>query len=437
MRLEAVEGGAGGAGPAVRVTNRYDLRPLEGVRLRWELEAGGVTVASGEIDAPALAPRTSATVPLPAAALVDALEERWVTVTAVDPAPTAWAPSVVGIGQVPLDAPAALPAPGSPPEPTAGPVRRGPDVLLGGAVFDATTGALRALGALEVGAPVLDLWRAPVENDHGEHGEALTPMWRAVGLDRLTHRVVSVGIDDGAGGGGDAGGGSLTVLTRVAPAASDLAVTATLRWSAVDPRASDLDATADGPDHEPAAVRLDVDVTVQGEWPGPWPRVGLRLHLPRALGRVAWFGRGPGEAYPDTGLAARVSRHESTVDGLQTPYVVPQENGHRAGARWLELRGDDHPLGGDLPGGAGSGLRVEADPTIGFTARRWTSETLDAARHDAELVEGGDVVLTLDDAVHGVGTAACGPGVLAAYVLHPGPRSFSLVLRELPHPVRG
>ena len=415
VRLEAAGDGPGGAGgadrasgadgaqPALRVSNRYDLRSLEGVVLRWELEADGVAVAAGEVDAPALAPRTSATVPLPDAALADAPGERWVTVTAVDPDPSAWAPRVLGVGQVPLDAPAALIAHATG---AAGPVRRGPDVLLGGAVLDATTGALRALGDLEVGAPVLDLWRAPVENDLGGFdGPPVAGRWRAVGLDRLTHRVLSVEVGEDA----------LTVVTRVAPAASDLAALATLRWTAAGT----------------AAVRLDVDVAVEGEWPCPWPRVGLRLHLPRALGRVAWFGRGPGEAYPDTGLATRVSRFVSTVEDLQTPYVVPQENGHRAGARWLELRDDDW-LGGDLSGGAGSGLRVEADPTIGFTARRWTSETLDAARHDAELVEGGDVVLTLDDAVHGVGTAACGPGVLPAHVLHPGPRSFSLVLRELP-----
>jgi beta-galactosidase len=100
---------------------------------------------------------------------------------------------------------------------------------------------------------------------------------------------------------------------------------------------------------------------------------------------------------------------------------VPQENGHRAGARWLELSGPGTP-----------GLRVEGAPTTGFTARRWTSEHLAAARHDAELVPGPDVVLTLDAAVHGTGTASCGPGVLPQHQLLVEPRSFSLVLRELP-----
>jgi beta-galactosidase len=155
----------------------------------------------------------------------------------------------------------------------------------------------------------------------------------------------------------------------------------------------------------------------------PWPRVGVRLHLPRAVERATWFGRGPGEAYPDTGLAAQVSLYTASIEGLQTPYVMPQENGHRADVRWLELTG--------APGST-PGLRVEGAPTTGFTARRWTTEQLEAARHDAELVAGPDVVVTLDAALHGTGTASCGPGVLPGYELAAAPRSFSVVLRELP-----
>ena len=54
---------------------------------------------------------------------------------------------------------------------------------------------------------------------------------------------------------------------------------------------------------------------------------------------------------------------------------MPQENGNRAGVRWAELTD-----------GAGAGLRVEGRPHVELTARRWTSEDLDAARHAADLV---------------------------------------------------
>ena len=337
------------------------------------------------------------------------------TVTASSTVDESWAPAghVLGRGQLALDP---LPSP-SPPAPRSslsvdgGAERLGADLVLGGARFDAATGALHRLGALPVRGLRLDLWRAPTDNDEGEHdGTPRARQWRELGLDRLQHRVVSADVE----------GPSLVVVTRVAPASTALGLLVTQRWSAA--RGDDgADGLAEGAG---AAVRLAVDVEPLGEWTVPWPRLGLRLHLPRSLERVTWFGRGPGEAYPDTGLAALTGRFTSTVDELQTPYVMPQENGHRAGARWVELRGG--------PGSGTPGLRVEGDPTTGFTARRWTSEQLAAARHDAELVPGPDVVLTLDAAVHGTGTASCGPGVLPQHQLTAGPRSFSLVLRELP-----
>jgi len=395
---------AGPAGaPALRVTNRYDVRRLgDGrVALRWTREDDGVEVASGALEVPDVAPWESAVLVLPPEALAPVTpraRERWVTVTAVSAVDEPWAAAghVLGRGQLALDP---LPEVAPRPRPRAGVQRLGADLALGGARFDAATGALHRLGALPVRGLRLDLWRAPTDNDEGEHdGTPRARQWRELGLDRLQHRVVSAAVE----------GSSLVVVTRVAPASTALGLLVTHRWSAA------------GDSSAAAGVRLDVDVEPLGEWTVPWPRLGLRLHLPRSLERVSWFGRGPGEAYPDTGLAALTGRFTSTVDELQTPYVVPQENGHRAGARWLELSGPGTP-----------GLRVEGAPTTGFTARRWTSEHLAAARHDAELVPGPDVVLTLDAAVHGTGTASCGPGVLPQHQLLAGPRSFSLVLREL------
>jgi beta-galactosidase len=105
------------------------------------------------------------------------------------------------------------------------------------------------------------------------------------------------------------------------------------------------------------------------------------------------------------------------VDDLATPYVVPQENGNRADARWLTLTAPD-----------GRGLRVEGRPVIDFTARRWSTAALDAARHTADLAPTDTVYLHLDHAHHGLGTAACGPGPLPQYVLGAGPATFSVAL---------
>jgi beta-galactosidase len=253
---------------------------------------------------------------------------------------------------------------------------------------------LTRLGEIEVDGPLVDLWRAPTDNDRGHHGEAVEPLWRRVGLDRLQHRIDEVAVEDGA----------LVVRTRVAPAGTDLGVAATYRWSAV-----------------PGGLRLEVGVVPEGAWPCPLPRLGLRMAVPAGLRRVEWFGRGPGEAYADTGRAARVGRFAATVEELQTPYLYPQENGNRAGVRWATLTDGD-----------GNGIRVEGEPTFDLTARPWTSEQLDAARHPTDLHPGDRVWVNLDLAQQGIGSASCGPGVLPAYRLDPAPAGFTVRLYPAP-----
>jgi beta-galactosidase len=264
-------------------------------------------------------------------------------------------------------------------------------LTVGPGVFDPGTGRLARLGGIEVEGPRLDLWRAPTDNDHGLHGEeALEPLWRRVGLHRLQHRVDRVALE----------GGELVVRSRVAPAATDLGMAATYRWSAV-----------------PGGLRLAVRVVPEGDWPCPLPRLGLRMAVPAGLRRVEWFGRGPGEAYADTGRAARVGRFAATVEELQTPYLRPQENGNRRDVRWATI-GDGH----------GTAVRLEGEPTFDLTVRPWTSEHLDQARHPTDLRPDDRVWVNLDHAQQGIGSASCGPGVLPAYRLDPVPASFAVRL---------
>ncbi|MFI7446338.1 glycoside hydrolase family 2 TIM barrel-domain containing protein [Nonomuraea sp. NPDC049714] len=262
------------------------------------------------------------------------------------------------------------------------------EVAVGGGVFDAASGRLVRLFGVEVDGPALELWRAPIDNDRYSGAEA---RWRLLGLDRLTHRVDTVEAGDGVDG--------MVVRTRVAPAATDLGMRVTYRWIAVG-----------------EGLELVVDVEPDGEWSEPIPRLGVAMSLPGRFDRVTWFGRGPGEAYPDTGMAARVGRWSASVDELQTPYVYPQENGQRADVRWAELTGGDGP-----------GVRVTGGPVFGLTARRWSTADLDRATHLPDLVPGDRVHVNLDLAQHGVGTAACGPGTLPQYEL--AARAVTLRLR--------
>ncbi|WP_406071372.1 DUF4981 domain-containing protein [Streptomyces sp. NBC_01020] len=374
-----------GAAGTVRIVNRYDFTGLSHLVFEWSYEVAGGTVSTGVLDIPELAPGKRAEVPLPAPPDTDRDAESWWTVRALladgSRHEVAWAQLPAAPGR---RAGAAVPE-------SSGPRRAGELITLGPAAFDARTGELRTVGRTALRELRLDVWRAPTDNDNGTDpvtGARYGQLWRELGLHRMQHRLDAVELS----------GTALTVRTRVAPAARDAGLLTVYRW------------TSDG-----TRLRLTVSVTPDGAWNVPLPRLGIRFVLPAGAESAVWCGGGPGEAYPDTRAASRLGRWESSVDGLQTPYVRPQENGARADVRWAAI----------------GGVRVAGDPEFGFTARRWTSEQLDAAEHRADLRPAGrQVWVNLDHAQHGIGSQSCGPGVLPQHQLHAEPAEFSFIFTE-------
>ena len=170
------------------------------------------------------------------------------------------------------------------------------------------------------------------------------------------------------------------------------------------------------------AVALRVAVQPDPGWDCTWPRIGVRLDLPVELGTAAWFGTGPAESYPDTHDAAFVGRFRADLAGLDVRYSRPQETGHRAQLRELVV-GDgttDRLV-----------VRTHAAPDghrPGFTLTPWTPQQLDRAPHPYELPAPERTYLFLDDAVHGIGSRACGMDVLPEHALWPGARTFEVEL---------
>ncbi|WP_105968872.1 glycoside hydrolase family 2 TIM barrel-domain containing protein [Streptomyces geranii] len=392
--IEPVRIEGDGTAGTVRITNAYDFADLSALTFEWSFQVDGRTVRSGPLPVPALAPGESAEVKLPQPPVDGAGgsggETQW-TVRALLADATAWGKKdhEVAWGQLPVSGrvPASVAA-------TDRPTASEKLIYLGPASFDARTGALRTIGSRDVRDLRLDVWRAPTDNDDGaawQPDERYGMLWRKLGLHRMRHRLDSV----------ESGDNALTVRTRVAPAAAEVGLNTVYRW------------TSDG-----ERLKLTVSVDPEGDWTLPLPRLGIRLRLSEA-DRVTWFGGGPGEGYPDTKSASMLGRWESTVDELQTPYVRPQENGARADVRWAEI----------------GGLRFDGDPEFWFTARRWTTEQLDAAQHLTDLTPGtasdsgsaAGVWVNLDHGQQGIGSQSCGPGTLPQYLLRVQPAEFSVV----------
>ena len=389
------------------VVNRYHTLDTGHLRFVATVEDDGHVRTEIGLDVPAVAAGDTRRVTLPA--LKAAPEgETWLTVRAELAADTPWAPRGHGVARAQRALRGAA---------TARPGSRRPG---SGAEFDPRTGRLRRLFGLDVDGPYLELWRAPTDNDRGvandgPDGRSAEGRWRERGLDRLVHRVVAVEHRANAASGRSdrpdaafarSGGAGPVVRVRVGAAGSALSVDVTYRWTVTD------------------EVALHVGVVPSPDWDCTWPRVGVRFALPPTLTQAEWFGTGPHESYPDSRRAALVGRFAADLDALNVRYSRPQETGHRAALRTLAVSD-----------GTGVRLRLRTVPgpgghRPGFTLARHTPQEVDRAGHPHELPPPTRTYLFLDDAVHGLGSAACGVDVAPEHSLWPGARAFGVVFGD-------
>jgi beta-galactosidase len=270
------------------------------------------------------------------------------------------------------------------------------------AAFDLDAGVLTELSANGrnpiVEGPRLQLWRAPTDNDGlpqvPSRLSGVLPLWLELGLDRLELELVSARV-------------AANAVELVHRARGLVTHRQTFRLLAGGELAVENVV-------ELAARLRDV------------PRIGAGLVLRPGLERLTWYGRGPWEAYPDRLASTIVGRFESTVSEQYVPYILPQEHGHHPDARWLALTGAD-----------GAGLEVRGLPTIGFGASHFSAADLTAARHTSDLEPRPEVLLSLDHAQRGLGTASCGPDTGERYRLLKSRYRFGYALRPIDAPPDG
>ena len=137
----------------------------------------------------------------------------------------------------------------------------------------------------------------------------------------------------------------------------------------------------------------------------------------RGLGS-AWNCRAPGISLHGMGAVrtkimltasagAAVDVYASTVRAEYVPYIMPQEYGNKTDVRWAALMGAD-----------GAGLLVTGAELFEVSVHPFTLQNLDQAKHTYELEWRDVVTLYVDCAQSGLGSAACGPGVLPQYELN-------------------
>ncbi len=437
---------AGARWGRIFVENCFDFSDLSGLTLSWTLVSGdtrrdadGGVVARGDAALPAIAPDGIEAVGLglpesgaEAAALRRALAEGECVLNLEFRLKegTAWADAghLVAWDQLPLSpAPAWGAASGRRTTPVAaaaggraraaGGIAAPPPALA--PAFDGN-GFLNSLktsqGKELLASPLVpSLFRAPTQNDGLKNFMELRgiPELAFYYTDKAMYGWLDAGLDD-------------LRFERLEGAAAETYAESVPGLGASVHRLTSAKGVAAGFFHQ--TWTLDADGALQGDFIfdldphlPELPRIGLCCTLVPGMDVVRWFGLGPHEAYSDRRAGARLGLWSATPAELSTPYIVPQHNGNRHAVRRLEL---------PLPG---AGLRIDAPEPFDFTLSPYSDAELWASRHWDRLpafdqAARRGMILNLDAAQRGVGTATCGPDTLERYRVRPGLYRLSLRL---------
>ncbi|MGH7951192.1 MAG: glycoside hydrolase family 2 TIM barrel-domain containing protein [Limisphaerales bacterium] len=252
----------------------------------------------------------------------------------------------------------------------------------------------------KIAGPVLQLFRAPTDNDKG-FGKWLARDWKQAGLDQIKRSVDSFEV-------------AQTKLNEV-----KITIVTTSRAAAGGYKLKTIWTI-----HGDGSMNMANDFTPFGKLPATLPRIGIVLRVSGDFENVRWLGRGPWENYSDRDQSADMGVWPSTVDQQFVPYVRPQENGNKEDAHWLKLTD-----------ARGNGLKIAAEENpFAFSALHFTAADLAAAKHDYELKPRPETILSLDAKNCGLGNGSCGPGVLECYSVPP--RVYHLQLRFCPAKIR-
>ncbi|MDD4694494.1 MAG: glycoside hydrolase family 2 TIM barrel-domain containing protein [Firmicutes bacterium] len=260
--------------------------------------------------------------------------------------------------------------------------------------FNKTLGTLESWSYngndLIVRGPLLNLWRAPIDNDR-----PFVDTWKKYGLDNLKLNPRSIKWDQKQG------------LFEV----SGKAMSPGLQWYI------DLDLAYR---FQNGILELNVKGKPEGG-PEVWPRIGLELAISKELSKFTYYGLGPGENYPDSLASSRLDLYTKDIQKLFTNYIYPQENGNRSEVEFVAAK--------NLKG---AGLFICSDKPFNFSARNCSLKNLTDARHTYDLKESNVSYLYIDDQINGLGSASCGPLPSAPYILYKRPFNFNFYFTALP-----
>ena len=236
-----------------------------------------------------------------------------------------------------------------------------------------------------------EFWRAPTDNDEGNHMKERCGFWKTASLYPNVKEVECY----------KEGGAAVVSAKYYLGQQAVCAMTHVIR--------------ADG--------TISIHETLEGLDGLPeLPCFGLSWKLPKAFSNISWYGKGPEETYVDRCSGGKYGVYTTTPEDSMAGYVVPQECGNHVETRWVSVT-DEH----------GMGVRIRSDCPFEFSALPYTCHELENARHFYELPRVYATVLRLNQYQTGIGgDNSWGAWAHDEYILKAqGRKEFSLTIELL------
>lgn len=218
--------------------------------------------------------------------------------------------------------------------------------------------------------PMLNFWRAPVDNDNGSMAPARYAQWKIASM-YISHRN---------------GGMFDNVPTKVEEKDNTVTVTYTYFMPTTPASKCQVAYTVFGDGTIETKLMYD---PVEGL--PDMPEFGMMFWFNADYDNLTWYGMGPDETYADRRHGAKLGIYSNKVADNMAKYLVPQECGNKVGVRYARL-----------VDAKGRGMMFEGDE-LSFSALPYTPHELENAAHVYELPQVHHTIVRVALAQMGVG----------------------------------
>ncbi|MBR6420885.1 MAG: DUF4981 domain-containing protein [Oscillospiraceae bacterium] len=387
----------------VSVYNENNFRNLNEYQVIWKLLKNGITVQSGEVTDPDVAPLTRGTLTVPFKKPAGGLsgdeyylELSVLTKTATDLLPKG---TEVSYAQIAVQGGGA-----SVRNTHSGEVRMSETYdgyEVSGDKFkftiDKSTGLMKNYTyggeTLITDGPAPNFWRGNVENDGGSANQKC--------FDRAWEKAMNGAKVNSINAAGDS---SARIITSNLSLPNAGGTTVTITYTI----------TGDGQ----VGVAFKVDAVGKGL--GKFLRVGSMMTLPAGTEDLSWYGNGPVETFNDRKTNGRMGVWESTVSEQFFPYMKADDCGNLTDVKWISVKNSSGK----------SAVLIAADGNLEASALHFKPSDLQAADHPYKLSPRKETILSVDYGSMGTGSATCGQATLGQYQLpsdHPYTWSYTIM----------